>query len=308
MNAEEIDFGIERSRRIDPIQMLKEKDLSKKTLQIQRLAQQSRIDVFDIIHRRGNGHWGGSSSSAELLAALYFHIMKVKPEIPTWEDRDRLVVSKGHAAPMLYTMLAKRGYFPLEELKTLRHLNSRLQGHPCMNKTPGVEMSTGALGHGISVGLGMALSARVLNKNYWTFVIVGDGCLNEGQSWEGIMAAAKFKPPRLVVLVDYNRVQLDGSSDEIMPLDPLYDKFRAFHLNVAERVYDGHSVKEILESWEWMQQQEQWPLVVIYRTVKGKGISFTENNHKWHGAPIDPESYESGRPELLKQLANLEEQ
>jgi transketolase len=279
-----------------------ETDLAKKVAKIQFFAQQCRIDVFEMIYKRGNGHWGGSSSSTELLASLYCHILNVDPVNPRNVDRDRLILSKGHAAPILYVLLAQRGFFPIEELSTFRELNSRLQGHPCMSVTPGVDLSTGPLGHGISVGVGMALAARVQNKSYWTFVVVGEGCLNEGQSWEGIMSAAKFKPPRLVIMVDYNKVQLDGASQDIMPLDPLLDKFKAFNLNVSNKVYDGHKVTEIIKSWEWMQQNQEHPCVVIYKTHKGKGVSFMEDNHKWHGSTIDDNSFLKGRAELVKTL------
>ncbi len=280
--------------------------ISEKTDFLQHLAQQCRVDVFDMIEKRGNGHWGGSSSAAELLTTLYFHMMNIDPSDPNWEERDRLILSKGHAAPMLYTLLARRGYFEQAELKSFRTLNSRLQGHPCMNILPGVEMSTGALGHGLSVGVGMALAARVSDLNYRTFVLIGDGDLNEGVTWEAIMAAAKFSPDGLIIRVDYNKVQLDGSSDKIMPLDPLPEKFRAFNMNVSQKVYDGNSVGEIIESWEWMKAQSAGPLVVIYKTIKGKGVSFMENDHKWHGAPIDNVSYTKGKPELLSKLEELQ--
>jgi transketolase len=279
-----------------------EENLDKKVAKIQFFAQQCRLDVFNMLYKRGNGHWGGSASAAELLATLYCHILKVDPANPQSSNRDRLILSKGHAAPMLYTLLAHRGFFPIKELSTFRELNSRLQGHPCMNKTPGVDLSTGPLGHGISVGVGMALAAHLQNKSYWTFVIVGDGCLNEGQSWEAIMSAAKFKPARLVIMVDYNKVQLDGPSIDIMPLDPLSDKFKAFNLTVSEEIYDGHHVSDILKSWEWIQKHQDGPCVVIYNTHKGKGISFMEDNHKWHGSTIDDESYLRGRDELILTL------
>jgi transketolase len=282
-----------------------EQDLKIKYSKIQRFAQQCRLDVFEMLYKRGNGHWGGSASAAELLASLYCHLMNVYPGQPNHPDRDRLVLSKGHAAPMLYTILAEKGFMPVEELSTFRSLNSRLQGHPCMNKTPGVDMSTGPLGHGISVGVGMASAGRLLNKQYTTYVIVGDGCLNEGQSWEGVMSAAKFKPPRLVIMVDYNRVQLDGSSKEIMPMDDIQEKFRSFNLNVSDKVYDGHSVTEIMESMEWSRKNEAEPTVIIYNTHKGKGISFMEDNHKWHGSPIDDESYVKGKEELLLTMKKL---
>jgi transketolase len=280
-----------------------ETDISRKIAKIKYFAQQSRIEVFDMIHKRGNGHWGGSASCAELLATMYFHILDINSENPKWEDRDRLVLSKGHAAPMLYNLLSHKGFFPFKELtKMFRSIDSRFQGHPCMVKTPGVELSTGPLGHGISVGVGMALAAQVLKKNYRTFVIVGDGCLNEGESWEGVMSAAKFKPARLIIMVDYNKVQLDGPSDTIMPLDPLAEKFRAFNLNVAPKVYDGHKVDEILKSLKWAQENEKEPCVIIYKTHKGKGVSFMEDNFKWHGSPIDDESYKKGRVELENTL------
>lgn len=167
-------------------------------------------------------------------------------------------------------------------------------------------MSTGSLGHGMSVALGMALAARVLKKDFWTYVIIGDGDLNEGQTWEAIMSAAKFKPERLVALVDYNKVQLDGPSSEIMPMDPLPDKFRSFNWNIAPTIYDGHDVAAILESFAWARSQSDWPVAVIYRTHKGRGVSFMEDNAYWHGSPVDDDSYRKGRFELLATLAQLE--
>ena len=274
--------------------------------ELQCLAQRFRLKVLDILHDKGTGHWGGAASAAELLVTLYFDAMNVRPKEPHWPERDRLVLSKGHASCMLYTVLAHRGYFPIEELDTFRDLNSRLQGHPCMNKTPGVEMSTGSLGHGMSVALGMALAAKVRKQGYWTYVVIGDGDLNEGQTWEAVMAGAKFRPERLVALVDYNKVQLDGPSDEIMPLDPLPDKFRAFGWNVAPETYDGHDVAEILRSLDWAREQQRWPAVVIYRTHKGRGVSFMEDNAYWHGSPVDDASYAKARPELLAALERLE--
>jgi transketolase len=297
--------NLEKTIYIDPGIVLKETDIPKKVKLLKILTQQFRIDVFDMIRKRQNGHWGGSSSAAELLTVLYYHIMNVRPGEPDWKDRDRLVLSKGHAAPFLYTVLAHRGFYDLSVLEKFRALNSPLQGHPCMNKTHGVDMSTGALGHGTSVSLGMSLAARYLKKQFRTFLIIGDGDLNEGQTWEAFMSIAKFKPPRLHILIDYNKVQLDGTADEIMPLDVLEDKISAFNLNVAMRHYNGHSVEDILASWEWMKQHENYPTVVIYDTVKGKSVSFMEGNHKWHGSPIDDQSYESGRKELVDKLNKL---
>jgi len=280
-------------------------DILKKAARIQYFAQQCRVEIFTMIYKRGNGHWGGSSSVAEIRSTLYLHFLQTYPDDPKNPDRDRLILSKGHAAPMLYNILAKKGFFNLEELSTFRNLNSILQGHPCMNKTPGVDISSGPLGHGISVGLGMALAARLQKRKYWTIVIVGEGCLNEGQSWEGIMSLAKYSPPRLIIMVDYNKVQLDGLCSEIMPLDPLSDKFKAFNLNVAEILYDGHDVVEILKSLEWAKEHQGKPSVIIYKTRKGKGVSFTEDNSKWHGCTIDDESYAKGKAELIESLKKL---
>lgn len=292
--------------RWDPQTVLQEKDRKRKAALLQRLAQEFRITVLDILHEKGTGHWGGAASAAELLVTLYFDTMNIRPEQRDWPDRDRLVVSKGHASCMLYAVLANRGYFSPDELKTFRQIDSRLQGHPCMNKTPGVEMSTGALGHGVSVALGMALAARLLGKSFWTYVLLGDGDLNEGQTWEAIMASAKFKPERLVALIDYNKVQLDGPSEQIMPMDPLPEKLRAFNWNVAPVVYDGHNVATVLESFDWVKKQRQWPVAVIYKTHKGRGVSFMEDNAQWHGAPIDDETYAKARPELVQTLRTLE--
>lgn len=287
--------------------LIKEKDREKKSAMVQYLAQQFRLIVLEVLHDKGTGHWGGASSAAEILTALYFDILNIDPSNPSWEDRDRFVLSKGHASCMYYTVLAHRGFFPVPELTTFRQLNSRLQGHPSMHSTPGVDMSTGALGHGISVGLGMALASKLLNKSYWTYVMLGDGCLNEGETWEGIMSAAKFKPEKFVALVDYNKVQLDGPSDIIMPMDPLPEKFRAFNWNVSPKVYDGHIASEVFESLDWVRSQKQWPVAVIYKTHKGRGVSFMEDNSKWHGAPIDDDSYAKAREELLLTLQKLEE-
>jgi len=274
--------------------------------ELHALAQQFRIDVIKTLHRKGTGHWGGSASVAELLTYLYFRQLNIRPEAPGWENRDRLILSKGHASPMLYKVLEKRGYLKEGTLETFRDLNSTLQGHPCMNKTPGVEMSTGALGHGLSVGLGMSLMAARMENPFKTYVIVGEGCLNEGQSWEAVMAAGKFAPKDLVLLVDYNKVQLDGHSRDIMPLDPLADKFRAFNWNVADRSYNGHDMDEIESSFKWLSGQSRGPCVIIYDTTKGKGVSFMEDNHAWHGAPVGDDHLREALPQLERDLCAWE--
>jgi transketolase len=286
--------------------VLEEQERAKKAAMLQYVAQQFRVTVLDILHDKGTGHWGGTSSSAELLTALYFHAMTVRPDEPSWPDRDRLVLSKGHASCMLYTVLANRGYFPAAELDSFRQLDSRLQGHPCMTSTPGVDMSTGSLGHGVSVTLGMALAGRLQERSYWSYVVMGEGDLDERQTWEALMAAATFRPSRLLVMVDYNKVQLDGPSDAVMPLDPLAEKFRAFNWNVPPQVFDGHSVAEVFDSFDWARRQPGGPLAIIYRTCKGRGVSFMENNAYWHGAPIDDANYAKARQELLQTLNELE--
>ena len=291
---------------VDPAVALVEPSREKKAAMLQYLAQKFRMDVFDVLHDKGTGHWGGASSVTELLTTLYFDVMNVRPEDPRWPDRDRLILSKGHASAILYTVLAYRGFFPPEELDTFRQINSRLQGHPNMKDTPGVDMSAGALGHGMSIGLGMALAARLQQKSYWTYVIMGEGCLDEGQTWEAFMAAAKFKPERLVALIDFNGYQLDGSSEEIMPIAPLFEKFNAFRWNVMPTVCNGHQIMDVMRSFDWIKRQTEWPVAVIYQTKKGRGISFTEDTHKFHGAPIDDQTFAKGRPELEKTLAELE--
>jgi len=242
----------------------------------------------------------------ELVTALYFNRLNIKPENPQWEDRDRFILSKGHASPNLYTVLAHRGFFSPDLLPSFRTLGSVLQGHPSMKLTPGVDFSTGALGHGLSLGAGMALAARLQKRNFWTYVLIGEGCLNEGQMWEALLFAAKYKPRRLVLMMDYNKVQLDGRSEDILPLEPLADKFRSMGWNLAPKFYDGHKVEDVLEWFAWMDSDEIFPKVAVYNTIKGKGVSFMEGKSAWHGAPIDAESYAKGRPELSADFAAKE--
>ena len=286
--------------------LAEKKGQSLSAVELAALAAGFRLEMFDVLHSRGTGHWGGASSAAEITTSLYFNRMNVDPSNPAWEDRDRFILSKGHASMNLYTILAYKGYFSPEDLPGFRTLGSHLQGHPSMKKTPGVDMSTGALGHGLSIGVGMALAARLSGKKHWTYVLSGEGCLNEGQTWEAAMMAAKYRPERLVYMIDYNGVQLDGTSDDIMPLNPLADKFKAFGWNVAPKLYDGHDMKSLLESYDWMDSDDVWPKAVIYQTVKGKGVSFMEGKSAWHGAPIDVDSYAKGRPELLADIEKKE--
>jgi len=270
------------------------------------MAAAFRLEMFDVLYKRQTGHWGGSSSAAEIITALYFNRLKIKPEEPQWEDRDRFVLSKGHASINLYTVLAHRGFFSSDELPGFRTLGSILQGHPNMKTVPGVDFSTGALGHGVSAGAGMAMAAKLNRKSYSTYVMTGEGCLNEGQTWEALLFGAKYKCPGLVLLVDYNRVQLDGPSDEILPLETLAEKLKAFGWHLPEKQYNGHCMTEILESFSWLDSNKTWPKAIIYNTVKAKGVSFMEGKSQWHGAPIDNESYAKGRLELSCDLENKE--
>ncbi|ERK04375.1 transketolase, thiamine pyrophosphate-binding domain protein [Treponema socranskii subsp. socranskii VPI DR56BR1116 = ATCC 35536] len=274
--------------------------------ELSALAAYFRKYMFEILHSRGTGHWGGAASAAEIVTALYFNRLHINPEKPDWKDRDRFVLSKGHASVNIYTILAHRGFFPVADLMSFRILGSPLQGHPSMTKLKGIDMSTGALGHGISVGLGMALASKLQGKKFWTYVLTGEGCLNEGQSWEALMMAAKYKVERLVLLVDYNKVQLDGTEQEIMPLCPLKNKLTSFGWHVNSNAYNGNKVQDVLDSFKWLDSDNVWPKAVIYDTVKGKGVSFTEGKNTWHGAVITDDAYEKGIVELEKDLAKKE--
>jgi transketolase len=250
-------------------------------------AQQVRESILRMVYAANSGHCGGSLSAADLVTALYFHIMRVNPQDPKWEDRDRFILSKGHACPVIYAALALRGYFPQEELGTLRAINSRLQGHPDMRKTPGLDATTGSLGQGLSLGVGMALAAKIGGKGYRVYVLMGDGETNEGQIWEAAACAAKYGLNNLVGIVDANGLQNDGPTDAIMPMQPLAEKWRAFGWNVLE--IDGHDMEQIVTALEQANESNQGkPTAIIAKTVKGKGVSFMENVVEWHsGAPTD---------------------
>ncbi|GMO42028.1 MAG: transketolase [Termitinemataceae bacterium] len=280
--------------------LLKAKKNDCNAKELAALAANFRVKMFDVLHDRQTGHWGGSSSAAEIVTSLYFNRLNIDPAKPKSEDRDRFILSKGHASINLYTILAHRGFFDPKILPTFRTYGSILQGHPSMKLVPGVDMSSGALGHGVSVACGMALASRLSGRNYRTYVLTGEGCLDEGSTWEAMLFAAKQKPKGLVYLVDYNKVQLDGNSEDILPLEPLADKFKAFGWHIAPKKYDGHDTAEILESFKWIDSDDVWPKVIIYDTIKGKGVDFMEGKNAWHGAPIDNESYEKGRPQLVK--------
>jgi transketolase len=268
--------------------------------ELERIANELRILTLKAIYNAQSGHIGGSFSSAEIITVLYFYKLKINPKDPLWEDRDRFILSKGHAAPMLYSALAKRGFFSEEELvNSLRKIGSRFQGHPDMRKTPGVEMTTGSLGQGLSVAIGIALGAKYIDKkSFRVYTLLGDGELNEGQVWEAFMSASKYKLDNLVCICDRNRVQLDGYTEEIMPLEPLRLKIEAFGWEVLE--IDGHNIEAIIKALDYAETVKNKPTCIIAHTVKGKGVSFMENTHKWHGRAPNREEYEEALKELTK--------
>lgn len=264
--------------------------------QLAETAHRLRQTVLDQVFKVQSGHIGGSFSAAEILVTLYGQVLNVDAQNPHWPDRDRLVLAKGHAAPALYFVLAERGFFPKETLATLRHMDSILQGHPDMKKTPGVDMSTGSLGQGLSAAIGMALAARLDNRSYRTWAILGDGELDEGQNWEAAAYAAAHHLDNLTAIVDWNRVQLDGTTEEILPMGPLPEKWRAFGWEVIE--CDGHDVAALLEAYAKAMAVKGRPTVILAHTVKGKGVSFMENLAAWHGAPPNAEQYAKAAAEL----------
>ena len=264
--------------------------------ELEKLCHSMRVELIELLHSKQTGHPGGSLSCCEILTTLYFHTMKVDPQNPKLANRDRLVLSKGHAAPMLYLCLAHRGFFPLEEMQTLRQINSNLQGHPCTHKTPGVELSTGPLGLGLSAGVGMAEAAKITGLDYKVHVVLGDGELQEGAIWEAAMTASKYKTANLVVTLDYNGVQLDGTNEEIMPMGDIGSKFAAFGWYVLHA--DGHDIASLAGAYEQADAHEEGPVIVIAKTTKGKGVSFMEGKSAWHGKPISAGEYEAAKKEL----------
>lgn len=249
--------------------------------EIRKKANILRQDVIRMTTEAGSGHPGGSLSSADLLAALYFRVLNHRPTDPSWEDRDRFILSKGHVAPVLYAALAESGYFPVEELLTLRKLGSRLQGHPVRGKIPGVEMSTGSLGQGLSMASGIALAAKMDSKTHRIFCLLGDGELQSGQNWEAAMFAHHYRLNNLTAFVDRNHLQINGDTEKNMSLEPLADKWKSFGWNVI--IIDGHDISQILAACEKSGRSEVNPTVIIMNTVKGKGVSFMENNAEYHG-------------------------
>lgn len=264
--------------------------------ELESLCLRFRNELIDLLHEIQTGHPGGSLSCLEILTTLYTEKMNHNPKNPKMEGRDRLILSKGHAAPILYMNLAEQGYFKKEELKTLRQINSNLQGHPCMHKTAGVELSTGPLGLGLGAGLGMCLGERLKGNDSYIYVILGDGEIQEGSIWESAMAASKFNTDHLIAILDNNGVQLDGTLEEIMPMGDIKAKWEAFGWNVIP--CDGHDVSSISDAVDKAKENKGKPTLILAKTVKGKGISFMEGKNTWHGKAISDEDYKNAKAEL----------
>ena len=266
------------------------------TLELKKLANEIRIGIIDAVHSAKCGHPGGSLSCADILTYLYYEELNVDPKNPKNPDRDRFVLSKGHAAPILDAALAERGFFPTDELKTLRKLGSRLQGHPGYRDLPGIEASTGSLGQGLSIACGMAAAARLDKKDYKVYCLLGDGELQEGQNWEAAMFASQYALSNLIAIVDQNKLQICGRTDDVMCVEPLPEKWKAFGWNV--KIVDGHSIRQIIDALSDAGRARKKPTVVILKTVKGKGVSFMENNADFHGRSCTPEEYAKAVSEL----------
>ncbi len=264
--------------------------------EMESVAKRLRRHIISMIGKAGSGHPGGSLSAVEIVTALYFKVLRHKPADPGWSDRDRFILSKGHAAPLLYATLAECGYFPVDELTTLRQMDSRLQGHTDRMVTPGVEMSAGALGQGLSFAIGVALAGRLNAQDYRVYVLLGDGECDEGQIWEAAMAAAHYKVDNLVAIVDNNGLQIDGWNRDVMNLDPFNKKWQAFGWHVIE--VDGHSFTQLIDAFDRAKRVKGQPVVIIAHTIKGKGVSFMENNVDFHGKAPNAEEVKIALKEL----------
>ncbi len=264
--------------------------------ELKQIAKNIRKGIIEAVYRGKSGHPGGSLSIADIMTVLYFYEMNINPESSKDENRDRLVLSKGHCAPALYSSLAHRGFFDVEELKNLRNIDSRLQGHPDMNKVPGVEMTTGSLGQGLSSANGMAIAGKLDNKDYRVYCILGDGEIEEGQIWEAAMASNKYKLDNLCVIVDNNNLQIDGKIEDVMSSYPIDEKFKSFGFQIIN--IDGHDIEEIMKAFDVARNVKGKPTCIIAKTVKGKGVSFMEDKAEWHGKAPNDEQYECAIREL----------
>lgn len=268
--------------------------------QLKEIARQVRLDIIESTFAAGSGHPGGSMSAVEVIVALYYREMNYRPQEPHWPDRDRFILSKGHACPAQYSVLAQVGFFPHEELKDLRKLGSILQGHPDMLKTPGLDASTGSLGMGLSYGNGVALAGGIDRKDYRVYVMLGDGEMQEGEIWESAMTAAHRKLDNLCAILDYNKLQIDGFNEDVKGIEPIADKWRSFNWHVIE--IDGHDFRQIFDALDEARQTKGKPTMIISHTVKGRGVSFMEKVAGFHGRCLKPEEMETAREELQKPL------
>ena len=274
-------------------------------LQLQVQACKVRMGVIEAVHGAKAGHPGGSLSASDMFTYLYFKEMNIDPANPKWDDRDRFVLSKGHTAPGLYSALAHRGFFPVEDLPTLRHIDSYLQGHPNMNTVPGVDMSTGSLGQGISCAVGMALGLKHQGKSARVYTLLGDGEIQEGQVWEACMAAAHYNLDNFVAIVDNNGLQIDGNVADVMSPYPIVDKLEAFGFDVT--AIDGHDFDQIAAAFEKAKTVKGKPSAIVMKSVKGKGVSYMENNAGWHGKAPNDEQFAQAKTELEAAIAALED-
>lgn len=269
-----------------------------KISQLESIANTIRIDLLRSLHAAGSGHSGGALGMADVFTALYFHSLRHDPKNPEWDKRDRVILSNGHICPVLYATLAHAGYFPVKELMTLRQLGSRLQGHPHRGTLPGIETTSGPLGSGLSQAAGMALAARMDKKSHHIFALTSDGEHQEGNHWEAVLLAGKYKLDHLIQIMDRNYIQIDGNTEDVLPLDPIQKKYEAFHWNVID--IDGHDMKKIIAAIAAAKKQKGKPTLIIAQTIPGKGVSFMEGEYEWHGKPPNDE-------ELAKALEELEQ-
>ena len=276
-----------------------ENERKQKIKYLSEIAKKIRKSIIQEVYYGKSGHIGGSLSIADIITVLYFDEMKIDPQNPNMENRDRFVLSKGHCSPALYATLAYRGFFAVEKLKTFRNINSNLQGHPDKKNIPGVDMSTGSLGQGLSIANGMALAGKIDKKDYRVYCILGDGEIEEGQIWESAMTANKYKLDNLCVIIDNNNLQIDGTIEEVMSSYPIDQKFRSFGFEIIK--IDGHDINEILNAFEVAKNVKNKPTCIIAKTIKGKGVSFMENKAEWHGKAPNEEQYNKAMEELNKQ-------
>lgn len=269
----------------------------KEVKELENMAKEVRKGIIEAVYHAQSGHPGGSLSVADILTVLYFNELNIDENNSKWEDRDRFVLSKGHCSPALYSCLANRGFFPVEDLKTFRNIDSYLQGHPDMKKIPGVDMTTGSLGQGLSTAVGMAIAGKMDNKSYRVYSVLGDGEIEEGQIWEAAMSANKYHLDNLCVIVDNNNLQIDGTIEEVMSPYPIDEKFRSFGFEIIK--IDGHNMQEILDAFDVAKHVKGKTVCIIAKTVKGKGISFMENQVGWHGKAPNEEQYKMAMEELV---------